>query len=203
MSLSSKLTKKAVTGDEPLAKPVLVRQKAMEISDLVTEHDEDEVILDEPEEDAEDKFKNILFISDRPLSKEIQTELSQYNNIKQFDVETFANRSLSTLLDMNVTHIWVNLKVREGRNYLKTQLMKPHKYGVIVCYHGNKNQKWIKQLESKTDYLCKLSELNKLKSLTYGELQEKISNSIDIHEPAKSLLFELLTCSSAIIKSKK
>ncbi len=162
------------------------------------------VELDELEEkDAEyNKFKHLMFVSDTKLTDNIRKQLDKYDGIVEFDSELFANRNIEELLGSHtVNHIWVDLRSTKARGWVGFNLPKNDSFDIICVYSNGKLNKWIKDMEPHAEMTIKLAEISKLKSLTMGELVDKIS-AVNIHEPT-SILASLLGCGASLSKKKR
>lgn len=189
MSLSRKIRDKS---KEEKSKPVLV--KPPQTPEIKPEHlsmfDEkmsDEILIDEDDSD-EDKFRHILFVSDCKLIPSIRQQLDDYRNIKEYDRETFTNRSCFDLHDKKIEHIWVNLSDKHARYWISKNILKNKIYTSVCVYSGDKRSKWIEDVKKHCEIIIKARDLGKLKSLTFGEFQDNISSGLDIHPPVKKLL---------------
>lgn len=208
MSLSSKLKAKP----DVLGPPELKRQNAYTRGDNVSDgfkldkSNLNEVTIEDEDEDEQEikqsKFNNILFVADCPLSPVIKQELSNYNNIRTYDRDLFTNRNLNELLlEHDVKHIWVDINDKHARSWLGSVILKNDVYSTVLTYSSVKTQKWLEDLKEHSDIVVKIGELNKLKSLTMGELQDKML-SIDIHSPVSSLMACLGLKNSKLSKKK-
>ena len=138
--------------------------------------------------DKTERQRNILFVSDSKITPNIKAQLADYSNIYQYDRDLFSNRSCSDLLlEHDCQHLWVNLFDKHGRQWLGKTLLNNDIYYVVAVIGNSKQQKWIEDIKDHIDLKCKVSELNKLKSLTYGELMDNLG-SLEIHPPIGKLL---------------
>ncbi len=158
-------------------------------------------MVKEPEPEPE-KFKNIIFVSDVSISPNIRQQLADYKGIREFDRDLFTNRTCSDLFtNHEVSHIWVCLKNRHGRDWLSKHLLTNDLYELVAVYAGDKQQKWLDDLKDHIDLTIKISDLNKLKSLTYGELVDNLQ-SLEIHQPISKILSCLGISKGRLTKKK-
>ena len=177
--------------------------------------DSESVLIDEPMPESPPKLirqvgvdkiaiskDNILFVSDTAITPNIKEQLKDYKNIYQYSRDLFTNRSCSDLLtEHDCTHLWVNLTNSFARQWLGKELLKNKNYFVVAVYRGDKRQKWLDDLKSFVDMKCKVSELKKVRSLTYGELLDNLE-SLEIHEPVSKLMSCLGLSGSKLSKKK-
>ena len=192
MSLSkhvrTKEDKKEEIDDEDLSMPQLRRETTSDYH------------ISEPE--LEISFDNILFISDRPMNKDIQEKLNDFNGIRSFDKSLFLNRTTKQLMESDVKHIWCNVSSSHCREWLSKTLPNNKSYDVVCVYKGLKTQKWLVDIKSvcQRAIIVKFKRLQNLKTLNLGE--DLRSGFIDIHRPI-SCIEELLGCTGMLTDKKK
>lgn len=171
----------------PLVRPELKRAESVAVAPV--SDDDDEPI----------SFKNCMFISDKPLSDNIKTQLG-FKDVRPFD-SNFTNRKPSQLLAAQIDHIWIDLSDSKARHWLELNLKK-NCYTRVLIHERGKNQKFLKDLESHCDVVTKLKDVKRLSALSFDELMGQMGDMVKIHSPA-SCLGELLGCSKNINKKSK
>ena len=166
-----------------------------------------EVTIAAPEEEQEEwvDFKNVMFVANCKLTKNMKDTLGDFSNIRSFDYDLFANRSCEQLLhDFEVCNIWVNVSSSKARQWLCKQLLHNESYTVVVCYKYNKKGKWISDMEStgKVKTICKISDISNLKSLSHDELIKSLNGSFTLHHPGSPLAL-MCGISRMLTKSQK
>lgn len=159
------------------------------------------VRVDEPkEEDSPEIKKNFMFISDRDICNEVKKQLTNYTNLRKYDTN-FINRNCQELIDNNIEHIWLNISDDKCREWLKHNI-KSDVFKKILVFSSNKRSKFLDDVMEHVDLCTKLSNLNKLNSLSLPEMVDKVEQYVEIHDvPNKCLNF--FGCGSSLIKKKK
>jgi hypothetical protein len=169
---------------------------------VVIGDEQDVEVFNEP---SANEFKNIWFISNKPLSKNIKENLS-YDGIQSHDVQLFTNRTTDDLLNMHgVQHIWTDISNKHALKWVACNIMNKGSYKIVLVISAigcQKLGKWITDLRDtdQIDIEIKLKDLKKLKSLTVSGLLENLSVHTHIHPPPT--LFDTLTKNGSVIKKK-
>jgi hypothetical protein len=189
---------------ESTISPVSAVSRPVQISEPVEQDYELPLMISEPAEVKAD-YSNNMFICNAPLTTTVKETLTEFTGIRSYDRDLFTNRSCAELYqNFNVQNIWLNLKDKYARAWISKNLMENSTYTVVVGYTGSKHQKFIKDLDDtkKVRAICKISELNDLKSLSMDDLINQLSNGVKIHAPA-NLLAGCLGLSKVITKNQK
>jgi hypothetical protein len=141
-------------------------------------------------ESPEEKYKQILFLSDSPLTSTIKEQLRDFKNVREFDNSKMTNRTLDSLYEEHgIDIIWADLTKSDCRKWVASQLPKKSKYfKAISVYSHSKTAKWRSDVEKYCDHSCKLSNLKQqIMAISFKDLAENLDN-IELHEIPNKLL---------------
>ena len=170
---------------------------------------DDSCITITPIDDTTESFQNVLFISDKKMSRKIEDHLVDYRALTLFKTRTFTNRSLDSLFESGVKHIYCDVSEDACREYLSVHLSKNTKYSVVVIYEKTKKAKFILDIKgicerSKQEIIvCRYKDLSSLEYISFGDFREGLEGGLDrIHSPP-NWLQSILSCGSLIESSIK
>ena len=142
--------------------------------------------------DPEAKKDKMLFIADCDAS-EVAKQIQKFENLMEYEQETFANRDLQYFDNAGHCFLWMNLSKPKARDWLKSALQKCDDWTIITTFKHSKNQKCIAQLKEYSDFVTSVKDLDKIKSLTLDEFASKVKSIIKISKP-ENIIKRIIGC---------
>jgi hypothetical protein len=162
----------------------------------------DPVHISAPEDDLK-RFERVLFIADTDISHQLASELYEYSNIRRFEISRFQNRNCQQLAELGVQNIWLNIKGEAARQWLGLNLKRTTPFTAIAVYSVDKRSKWIADVKDHVEYVCKQSDIKRLKSIGHLELLEMLASGMKFIHGKPSKIAKYLGCSRLITKSQQ
>jgi hypothetical protein len=154
------------------------------------------------ENEEEENYDYICFISDYKLTSDVASKLDKFLNIRNFTDASFKNRSLQYLKETNIHYIWVNLHEVGAREWIRRNINSPSGYKLVATYNV-KGSAWTQDLEEYVDITVSKKHISDISYLTLGEMLAEIrAKAIKIHAPMSGCLDKLFF-KSRLVQDKK